>query len=389
MTKQIDDIEEQFGQGVLSDLFFRLLKRKPGLLPPQSRRLLSQIGNEKITSIQVVRTPLQRTLVRVLNVLSLGAFKRQLNKLNYSDAFHLHLFINNKYDWQKNEVLRLTSASPIKKGSEILNIPIPSGFSMTIEEMINKTRERMGDRTFSEYNAKTNNCQDLVLNTLQAMGLGDQKIFDFIKQDAVSIFAGMPAFVERWGKTLTDIAAVGSRLIEGQSIEGGCCDKGCDKEKTIIKKNNPIVKDMNRLDVLKGSGIVKKGTTDAKLQEVVDAILAQEKPRGKGLSSKKAEQIAEEVVEKVSKGKGLSSKKVKEIAEEAVEKVSKGKGLSSKKAKDIAEEAVEKVSGGGKRSPSKWLLALKQWNSKHGGTYTVPKKGTKEYMEVRKIMEQM
>ena len=37
---------------------------------------------------------------------------------------------------------------------------------------------------------------------------------------------------------------------------------------------------------------------------------------------------------------------------------------------------------------NKWILALKEWNSKHNktGKYLVPKKGTKEYMAVKKIM---
>ena len=40
---------------------------------------------------------------------------------------------------------------------------------------------------------------------------------------------------------------------------------------------------------------------------------------------------------------------------------------------------------------NKWIMALKQWNSKHNktGKYKVPKKGTKEYNQVKKIMAKM
>ena len=31
----------------------------------------------------------------------------------------------------------------------------------------------------------------------------------------------------------------------------------------------------------------------------------------------------------------------------------------------------------------KWLDALKQWNASHGGRYTIPKKGSEEYNQVR------
>lgn len=34
----------------------------------------------------------------------------------------------------------------------------------------------------------------------------------------------------------------------------------------------------------------------------------------------------------------------------------------------------------------KWIDALKAWNAKHGGKYVIPRKGTKEYDEVRAMM---
>ena len=36
--------------------------------------------------------------------------------------------------------------------------------------------------------------------------------------------------------------------------------------------------------------------------------------------------------------------------------------------------------------PSSWLIALKAWNAKKGGKYTIPKKGSPEYNEVRELM---
>lgn len=36
---------------------------------------------------------------------------------------------------------------------------------------------------------------------------------------------------------------------------------------------------------------------------------------------------------------------------------------------------------------SKWLEALKKWNSDKGGKYVIPRKGSKEYDEVRALYE--
>lgn len=39
-----------------------------------------------------------------------------------------------------------------------------------------------------------------------------------------------------------------------------------------------------------------------------------------------------------------------------------------------------------KRGPNKWITALKKWNTEKGGAWCVPRKGSKEYDEVKKFM---
>ncbi len=34
-----------------------------------------------------------------------------------------------------------------------------------------------------------------------------------------------------------------------------------------------------------------------------------------------------------------------------------------------------------------WIEALKSWNKKKGGKYTIPRKGTKEHAEVKALMK--
>ncbi len=34
-----------------------------------------------------------------------------------------------------------------------------------------------------------------------------------------------------------------------------------------------------------------------------------------------------------------------------------------------------------------WFNALKEWNKKKGGKYVIPKKGSKEYNEVKALMK--
>ena len=36
-----------------------------------------------------------------------------------------------------------------------------------------------------------------------------------------------------------------------------------------------------------------------------------------------------------------------------------------------------------------WLNALREWNKQKGGKYVIPKKGSPEYLEVKKLQEKM
>ena len=40
-----------------------------------------------------------------------------------------------------------------------------------------------------------------------------------------------------------------------------------------------------------------------------------------------------------------------------------------------------------KKGGMSWMEALKAWNNKQGGKYTIPKKGSKEYNEIKSMMK--
>jgi hypothetical protein len=42
-----------------------------------------------------------------------------------------------------------------------------------------------------------------------------------------------------------------------------------------------------------------------------------------------------------------------------------------------------------KRPPSSWMKALKEFNTSKGGSWSIPKKDSEEYLEVKKIMERL
>lgn len=192
------------------DGFFE--KRKAGLFPPKSRRLIAQVGDEKVKTLRVERRP----ILTWLNYATFGAYKKALQRVSYDNMYHLFLVINDKYLLEKNEVLNFTLYKPSSfKNTERMEVPLPPEYDASINDMINVTREYMTPERFSTYDVQDENCQVFVQSVLQANGLLTPSLEQFIKQDVESIlkqFKGSRRVITN----ITDLAARINRLVEGE-----------------------------------------------------------------------------------------------------------------------------------------------------------------------------
>jgi hypothetical protein len=174
--------------------------REPGLEPPKFRKLLQEVGDEKINKLVLWREP--------ISVNSMLKFLK-LNK-SFDDLFHLALNLSDKYNLDKQSVLTFERGKP--KG-ETLEIPVSK--DITIREMIEKTKKRMGDNAYSSYSVR-NNCQQFLLNVLSANGLMTTEARKFIEQDVEKILQDLPKYSEVVANFFTGAQAVANRLIEGE-----------------------------------------------------------------------------------------------------------------------------------------------------------------------------
>jgi hypothetical protein len=173
--------------------------REPGLEPPKFRKLLEEVGDEKITKLTLWRQP--------ISVNSILKFLK-LNK-SYDDLFHLAVNINEKYNLDKQSVLTFERG---KSKGETLEIPVNK--DITIDELIQRTKKRMGNEAYSSYSVR-NNCQQFLLNVLSANGLMTADARKFIEQDVEKILQDLPAYSEVVANFFTKAQAVADRLIEG------------------------------------------------------------------------------------------------------------------------------------------------------------------------------
>lgn len=195
-----------------------LTKRKAGKYPPAVANILKTIGDQTITSVKIVRTPVNSAITTLLNLVSLGTFDQAVSNANYDKMFHLALLINNEYTLDKQAVVKLVKHNPITKDSQTFDVG-PIIDNLTFNTLLQRTKEKMGDSLFSNYNAHTNNCQDFVLGVLNGNDMNSADAQNFVKQDADAVFRGMPVFADKLAGVLTDIGAVADKLISGGKME--------------------------------------------------------------------------------------------------------------------------------------------------------------------------
>lgn len=190
-------------------------KRQAGLLPPKSRELLSRVKDEPITSMIVVRTPIESYINKTLQLVSGGQWQDAVAQTGYDTLFHLSLYINNKYVFHKIEVTTLAQENPIKSDSQTMNVPL-QGTNLTIGQLVENTKNYMGLERFTNYDPKSENCQDFVSAVLEANKLSNAELLKFVKQDAVSIFNKTPKWTSYVAKFVTDLGARFNRLTQGE-----------------------------------------------------------------------------------------------------------------------------------------------------------------------------
>ena len=143
--------------------------------PPKVRNILKKYGSEVIVSYKLKRTPVSKLLTTALSAVSLGEFGERLKNSEYDELFHLFLEMTTqsgkRISVEKNEVINLEVSPPTRPNEEVEDIVnnIPPG--LTINELMNNTNKRMGS-SFFNYSAKSNNCQDFIINILDANNIG-------------------------------------------------------------------------------------------------------------------------------------------------------------------------------------------------------------------------
>jgi hypothetical protein len=201
--------------------------------PPKVRNILKKYGNEIIVSYKLKRTPVSSLITSALNIVSFGEFNKRFKDSDYDQLFHLFLEITTqtgkRISIEKNAVIHMEVSPPTRANEDVEDITNNIPTDITINTLMNNTRKRMGESNYFNYNSKSNNCQDFILNILQANKIGDNSDIEFVKQDTDFLFKNLP-ILQRIANATTDLGAKVDVLTKG----AGTIPKK--KPKKVLKK---------------------------------------------------------------------------------------------------------------------------------------------------------
>lgn len=198
-------------------------------LPKRFRKFIKNHGREPITSVVMVRAPVDKLGVGVVQLITAGRWNELKKKAGIDAVFHTGLFINGKYVIEKLEKLEArVDPSYGSQGGKAETFPLDLGSQkgkLTIAEFLEKGRTRMG-KEFYTYDFLKSNCQSFVMQLADANGLLTPEGRAWIKQDLEKLIHEFPELSKYLGVKLTDVARdvanIGEELVakRGGQIHG-------------------------------------------------------------------------------------------------------------------------------------------------------------------------
>jgi hypothetical protein len=333
---------------------------------PEMRTIMSKMGEETVTSIDIKRTPVEKVLTGALSVFSLGKFGKRM-KRSFDDLFHLYLIIglsNGKsVSLEKEAVITMTTKTGSRGKKEESNPVTPIPNNMTLTSMLDKTRELMGTKKFFGYSASSNNCQHFLVAIFKANDIGDAQDISFIKQDTAQLFKDLPS-LRKLSNTLTTVGARADVLIKGKG------SKILSQQSNITMSDSDSDSDCDECPRCEGTGLLKK------IRKSVKKEAKSIKKQGEdhfnkqvSLGKKEMSRRANEAVDKTLKSglkKGHSAlhkldRNIEEVYGSGCCMGSSGQGLKS-----MLKKATKRAVSGGQKA---WIDEVKRCQEDEGCSY--------------------
>jgi hypothetical protein len=293
---------------------------------------LNDYGNLPVLRLTIARTPILNVLDKAVNLISFGKWNQLKKEYAFDKLFHLQLIANlgnRNLVIEKNEVINVNTEYKNTNSTETMDVSL-NGKNFNVNEMLEKTRQRVGDKLFFDYDAFTNNCQVFVKECLISENLYGQREENFLFQDVSELAQKMPQFSKKIMNAITKTGAIANKLLgKGEEMDLGDefkIDKK-DHQKKLSKyekeehDEDEIYKTLNGLKELTNNGLkhiaileemLKKEGGSAQSSGFIRAIMANKnksepnqfkKYNREGFDEFKLKQSTENIINKKFKDK--------------------------------------------------------------------------------------
>lgn len=160
----------------------------------EAQNVLRLYGDQQIVSLTLHRKPIPSFVNTGLNIISGGKWneeRKQYNRLNtiYHLVVECGLVNGTKVFCQKNERIEINTTYEATIQTEFFPVSLADK-TFTLNDMLKKTNELMGDSKYFLFNQMDNNCQVYIKNLLKAVDLYSETVDHFVFQDKVEeVFA--------------------------------------------------------------------------------------------------------------------------------------------------------------------------------------------------------
>ena len=185
---------------------------------PSIKAFLAIHANDVLLNLTLVRHPVSSLITGAMSGMTNGQFGQNMQNSNIDKLYHLMLYIRTPscyFSLEKTEEITIKYNPTFAADDEQLQIsPVPP---ITVMQMLDRTRSRMTDNKFFGYSGYDNNCQDFILNVVNAIGINNPTYNNFIKQQTSQLFQGQTG-LRKVSNTLTGLAAKGDILMAGGKL---------------------------------------------------------------------------------------------------------------------------------------------------------------------------
>ena len=175
----------------------------------KSKKTLEHFGNQYIRAMRISRAPIPSAITKALSFVTWGKSKE-----HYDDFFHLALIVTlDSKDCivEKNEVINISTEFEMSKERDLKDVAL-NGKRITLNELLNKTLEKMGTQKYFSYNWQNNNCQVYIDEILKSNGLLTPELHKFLFQDLKEISKSTPWLADKVANLATHTAALWDKL---------------------------------------------------------------------------------------------------------------------------------------------------------------------------------